>query len=231
VAGARAVKNEFRQILACPQKGEVLARIRRRRPRQAVNALISRFYDSEAVIRWRAIDAAGILVADLAGSEPESARVLMRRFMWMLNDESGGIGWGAPEALGAAMAQSTMMAAEYAGILCSYIDPKQNFLEHLGLQRGVLWGLGRLARSAPGRVKSAATHISLFFKSEDPYHRGLSAWAAGNIGAPVCLDPLGALTADETMIEFFQHWQLRDISVADFARQAAAKISRAQKEG
>jgi len=36
--------------------------------------------------------------------------------MWSLNDESGGIGWGAPEAMGAIMARHTGLADEYANI-------------------------------------------------------------------------------------------------------------------
>jgi hypothetical protein len=42
----------------------------------------------------------GEVMAHLADKDMESARVIMRRLMWSLNDESGGIGWGAPEAMG-----------------------------------------------------------------------------------------------------------------------------------
>ena len=42
----------------------------------------------------------GAVVANLAEKDMESARVVMRRLMWSLNDESGDIGWSRPEAMG-----------------------------------------------------------------------------------------------------------------------------------
>ncbi|MDP3430251.1 MAG: hypothetical protein Q8R89_07980, partial [Desulfomicrobium sp.] len=66
---------------------------------QAVAPLFSALCNPSALIRWRAVTGFGIVVAALAAKTPEKARVVMRRFIWSLNDESGGIGWGAPEAM------------------------------------------------------------------------------------------------------------------------------------
>ncbi len=73
-------------------------------PRQSVNFLFSFFYDKEEIIKWRSITAMGAVVNDMAKENMESGRVVMRRLMWNLNDESGGIGWGSPEAMGEIMA-------------------------------------------------------------------------------------------------------------------------------
>ncbi|MBS3809315.1 MAG: hypothetical protein KGY38_04050, partial [Desulfobacterales bacterium] len=119
--GARALRKQVRQILSGADREKAFAQISCHRPRRVINALISQFYDADGTLRWRAIAAAGRVVADLAESDRESARVIMRRLMWMLNDESGGIGWGAPEAMGEITALSPAMAGEYSDILCSYI--------------------------------------------------------------------------------------------------------------
>lgn len=230
MTGARALKREIRQVLANCGQDKAMAQIGGHRPRQAINALISQFYEADALIRWRAVTAAGIVTADLAEAEPESSRVIMRRFMWMLNDESGGIGWGAPEAMGAAMARNSLLAAEYASVLCSYIDPGQNFLEHPGLQRGLLWGLGELARARPQMAAWAAPHIAGFLDSDDAYHRGIGVWAAGNTGSPENLDRVHALTSDLAVIEFFEDWQLYRVSVAELAQRAVSAITRTQQE-
>ncbi|MFP3981007.1 MAG: DVU0298 family protein [Desulfobacterales bacterium] len=224
------LKQHIRQVLGGSGREAVIAQVCSHRPRRVINALISRFYDVDPVIRWRGVAAAGAVVATLAESDRESARVIMRRLMWMLNDESGGIGWGAPEAMAETMAASPAMAAEYANILCSYIHPEQNYLEHPGLQRGLLWGLGRLAQSEPGRVKNAASDISAFLDSTDPYHRGLAAWALGSIGDPGKLPDLLRLTADRAEIEFFADWDVQTVSVGELARQAVSKISPENKE-
>lgn len=202
-----------------------MAAIGGHRPKQVINALISSFYEPDASIRWRAVEAAGAVVSGMTESDPESARVIVRRFMWMLNDESGGIGWGAPEAMGAAMARSPVMAEEYAGILCSYIDPEQNFLEHPGLQRGLLWGIGRLACSEPERIKSAVPHLLSFIASADAVHRGISAWALGNKGDHKNLGALKSLFSDDAEIEFFENWQVVQLRVKDLARRACFVIS------
>ncbi len=67
----------------------------------------------------------GRVAADLADRDMESARVVVRRLMWNLNDESGGIGWGSPEAMGEIMACHEGLAEEYSCILISfYAYPK-----------------------------------------------------------------------------------------------------------
>lgn len=117
--------------------------------RKAVNPLISFFCDHDAVLRWRSVSALGAVVARLADKDRESARVVMRRLMWSLNDESGGIGWGAPEAMGEITARHAGLAGEFGHILLSYVREDCNYLEHAVLQRGVLWGAD--AWPMPGR--------------------------------------------------------------------------------
>jgi len=132
-------------------------------PRRAVNPLFSFFCSVTPLLRWRAVSGMGVVVSRLAETQMESARVVMRRLMWSLNDESGGIGWGAPEALGEITARHSLLAGEYAHILVSYIRPDGNFLEHPVLQRGLLWGLGRLAHAKPVRAAEALPFVRPFF--------------------------------------------------------------------
>ena len=103
----------------------------------------------------------------------------MRRLMWMLNDESGGIGWGAPEAMAEAMACHPRLAEEYVRILLSYIREDGNFLEYEPLRRGALWGIGRLARVYPEMLieLDAARYIRPYPEPDDPLSRSLSARA------------------------------------------------------
>ena len=92
--------------------------------------------DNDELVKWRAVTAIGSIVTLLAKKDIEAARVIMRRLMWSLNDESGGIGWGAPEAMSEIMAQSNKIAEEYNSILISYLNEQGNFLEYEPLQKG-----------------------------------------------------------------------------------------------
>ena len=98
--GNRERKARIGKLLGQDDFESALETIRRMTGRQAVNPLFSFLYSGDEKIRWRAVTAMGVVVGHLADTAMESARVVMRRFMWNLNDESGGIGWGSPEAMG-----------------------------------------------------------------------------------------------------------------------------------
>lgn len=142
--------------------------------RRVVNFLFAALCSPDEVVKTRAVTAMGVVVAHLAERDLEAARVIMRRFMWNLNDESGGIGWGSPEAMGEIMARSERLAAEYTHVLVSYLREDGNFLEHPILQRGVLRGLARLSEVRPRLLQDSAEYVSPFLYSEDPVLRELS---------------------------------------------------------
>ena len=204
---------------------EIFDKIDRIRPRQAVNPLFACFYDKSSLIKWRAVAAMGHTVARLAETEMESARVVMRRLMWNLNDESGGIGWGSPEAMGEIMTQSLPLAREYAPILASYIQPNKNFLEHEGLQRGAIWAVGRLAEVRPEMMAGGAPFLEPFLSASDPFHRGYAAWALGNLKSTQSAQKIESLTSDTAEIEIFLDRQLITTTVGRLAEKAGAAIA------
>lgn len=185
--------------------------------RKVVNPLISFFCDKDAMLRWRSVSALGAVVARLADENRESARVVMRRLMWSLNDESGGIGWGAPEAMGEITARHAGMAGEYGHILLSYLAEDGNYLEHEVLQRGALWGCGRLAHARPESVKPAAGRLFPFLASADPYHRGHAAWALRPLALAQLPEAWGACLNDQSRLTFYTEGVLYECTVAMLA--------------
>ena len=192
--------------------------------RASVNALLSFFYHSDPLVKWRAVSAVGMVTDQLARKEIESARVIMRRLMWTLNDESGGIGWGAPEAMGDAMARNGKIAGEYHRILLSYIVEDQNYLEHEILQRGVLWGIGRLAHQYPDLCLSVAPYLNPFMDSPDPLHRGHAAWAALPLKQETNVPYLTKLIDDPATFDFYdEDYKIKEISISRLAQQAVKR--------
>ncbi len=190
--------------------------------RQAVNPLFGLLYATDPQLKWRAISAMGAVVATLADAHIESARVVMRRLMWNLNDESGGIGWGSPEAMGDIMARSKALAEEFHSILISYINPAGNYIEHEILQRGVLWGLGRLAHARPALVSRIPPYLNAYLKAPDPALRGLALWIAGALRAPALRAPVKRLQKDANVISIYQDYQIKEVTLADLSRSALA---------
>ena len=143
-------------------------------PERMINPLLSCLFETDETIRWRAVRAVGMTVAAMAEKDLEAARTVMRRLIWSLNDESGGIGWGAPEAMGEIMARNETLAQEYYRILVSYIDEDGNLLENDELERGVMWGIDRLAEKRPGILFECTGPVVAQLNSADPMKRGLA---------------------------------------------------------
>ncbi len=150
-------------------------------PKRLVSPLFGALHNMEPRIHWAAVRLMGAVIERIAGEDIERARVVIRRMMWNLNDESGGIGWGCPEAMGEALTRNQVLAEEYARILASYSRRDGNFLEHGLLQRGLLWGLVRLAGVNPRPVSEGRPDAVQFLGSPDPVLRGLAARLAGLI--------------------------------------------------
>ena len=192
-------------------------------PRRIINPLLSFLYSPDELIKWRTVTAVGYVVARMADEEMEWARVVMRRLMWSLNDESGGIGWGAPEAMGEIMARHERVAEEFSAILVSYIREDGNPLENGLLERGVLWGIGRLAQKRPGMVQGAVTHLAPYLASDDPIHRGLAAWVLSFVDATAVMNHLKPLLQDPAKVHIFEKGRVHDYRICDLAGRVLGK--------
>lgn len=146
--------------------------------RAAINPLFSFLARPEA--RWQAAWALGRGVARLAHERREEARIIMRRIMWNLNEDSGNIGWGMPEAMGCILAESPSLAGEYGHILLSYIRDTgraDNYLDHAPLRQGAYWAVGRMAGAEPGSALPALAALAHGLEDADIPCRGCAAFA------------------------------------------------------
>ncbi len=179
----RIRREQILEILSGENFDAGLSELREDSPKTIVNALFPLLYRQDEIIKWRAVISMGFFVAQMAQEDMESARNVVRRLMWNLNDESGGIGWGSPEAMGEILARQESLAGEYAPILLSYVKKDGNYLELPMLQRGLLWGIGRFSEGRPYIVAGAKSHFFHYLESKDPAVRGHAARIVGLIGA------------------------------------------------
>jgi HEAT repeat protein len=216
------------EILRVEDLDLVLSELRQFQPRKLIKPLFSGICSADERVRWHAVAAMGPTVAALAAADMEAARVVMRRFMWSLNDESGGIGWGGPEAMGEVLAAHAGLAAEYAHILVAFMREDGCYLEYEPLQRGLMWGLGRLAQVRPEllRQKKAQIYLLPYLRSSDSSVRGLAARALGFLQAEEAALWIEALMADSSPVRFLEGRQLRTATVGGLARQAHAAITK-----
>jgi hypothetical protein len=203
---------------------------------EIINHLFSALCHTNEKCKWHAVSSFGIVVPRLAKRDPESARIVMRRFLWSLNDESGGIGWGIPEAMGEVMALDDALFDEYVHMLISYVredGPEAfqdgNFLELPALQRGVLWGIARLLslRRTAMISKGVAGDFHKYLNSSDQVVQGLAAWCLGMCGDRQNIEDLRMMVANRAAgatFSFYWEYDLKEVSVSALAEQAIARI-------
>jgi len=193
--------------------------------RKVINPLFSLLYHRDESIKWAAVSSMGGVVRKLADEDMEAARIIMRRLMWNLNDESGGIGWGSPEAMGEILARHADLAGEYAPILKSYARKNGNYLEHELLQRGLIWGIGRISQVRPHLVRDAAGDLIPYLESPDATVRGLTAWTMGLLGVAEARQGLERLREDEAEIQNYVNRRLLTRLVKDLASESLRRLA------
>jgi hypothetical protein len=220
----RQLKREIFDLLQRNDAETTVAEIVRYPARMVVNPLFLGLCSIDQTVKWQAVTAMGLVVSRLGEQDMESARVIMRRFMWNLNEESGGIGWGCPEAMGETMARNSTLADEYWCILLSYIQPGGNFLEHEALQQGVLWALGRLARARPELLQNAPESLRPFLQAEDAALRGLAVWSVCPLAQKNMRTLLKKLINDTSVLMLYRNGRLMQCLVSELANEALQAI-------
>lgn len=233
----RKIKQELLQALNADDWEEQARAFDHVEPKKLLNPLLG-FVHHEGLLRWRSLALIGPLAARIAERRMEDGRIIVRRLMWNLNEESGALGWGSPEAMGAILAAHHGLATEFHRILASYtFDPEGcegNFIDHAPLRRGAYWGLGRLAEVFPDLAVNGlpGLHLALELQRtgadrDDPAARGYVAWALGLLGARGGADArqaLETLAADNAPLELFRNRRLEPTTVSALAREGLERL-------
>ena len=98
--------------------------------------------EPEDLIRWRAVQAIGKVMAVKAERDLEGVRDEVRRLLWSMSDESGNFLPHAPEAIGEILANVPTLIDEFAAVLFSFIEEES-------FERGVHWAIARVSQIAP----------------------------------------------------------------------------------
>ena len=177
-------------------------------------------YDNDPLIAWQAIEAIGLAAAHIADSDSEVVRIHLRRMLWLLNDESGGIGWRLPEAMAEIIYHRPQYFAEFVQIVIALFDMEAEDLVHF--KAGILWAIGRLAQVIPDSLGEAFPWIIPCLNDPDPQTRGMAGWCLGQLGQTQHLAQHKTLLADDSPVEFYSEGQLTRRSVGELVWEALA---------
>ena len=226
---SRDIKIQVRRLLSAPDlvfaDGSWPPRLAGLEVKPLLGALLSGLSAPGEDERWRAVGLMGLLAARLADGDLDNLREVLRRLMWGLNEESGAIIWAAPQAMGEILCQAPALAPEFGRILCSYLEPEANYLEHPPLQAGTAWALGRLYPAAPGIIQGGggAGLLMPLLASPLAAARGCAAWALGVLTAPQAAPALAHLLGDEDSLLLLRQGRLESRTVGHLAAEAAQR--------
>lgn len=234
-----------RVFLPCPERlSEPLSQIRRLRELletedfpslletarhhegRTTATLVGLLIDADERIKWRAVKAIGLIAQELFDRDPERVRILVRQLIWNLNEESGNIGWGMPEAIGEILARVPSLQEEYLRLLTAYLCEEKGRLDHPLLQRGVIWALGRVKGLEPTSRRKALPLLSAALKEGHPSLKGIAAWTLGELGMEEARDELKSLQREEEMVTLFDGEIIKTMPLWKLAKEAVVKMER-----
>lgn len=230
----RKLKQEILHILGTDDLRGIKRDLAPYSSNEIIHPLFSALCSVTEMVKWHAVTAFGWVVPAMANDDLESARIVMRRFLWSLNDESGGIGWGAPEAMAEIMALDERLADEYLHMLISYtrddgpeLFQDGNYLELPLLQRGLLWGIGRLCLARKDRMQQFCLGRDLqpYLTSADGPVRGLALWALTALEEFSFEREVSTLLDDTAEVSIYWQGRLLSQTVGELARSYLQQVA------
>lgn len=184
--------------------------------KRTLSFLTALTYDQESLISWRAVEALGLAASRIAVGDQEYVRGHLRRLFWMLTDESGSIGWRAPESIGEILRQQPDLFEEFIPILLNLMDAEPE--DTLRFRAGWLWAMGRLAMVRPDEVRAAFSWITSSLDDSDPQIRGMAVWCIGEMEYPLPAERVRDLLSDQEKVKLYFSPDIKTIRIGDLAR-------------
>ena len=148
----------------------------------------------------------------------EKVREYIRSLLWLLNDESGGIGWSAPETIAETIVSIPELLEPYGSIMiaCAF--------EGSSLFNGSLWAIGRLGKQIKEAIAFFQDKVFAAFDSDDPETLGLVAWAMGEADFTPALAPLAMLRDRKELVRIYIDSRFQEKLLGNWSKEAMAKI-------
>lgn len=144
--------------------------------KRVLTLLVRSAYDKETLASWRAIKAVGLVARELIKTDYEFLREAVRKLLWSLSDESGGIGWSAPELLGEIVSVDPLRFADIIPIIAGVYSIEEDVF-----RPGVVYALGRIAGVSPELVMPHRGIIFSALSGTDPLARVYAIGAVKSI--------------------------------------------------
>ncbi len=204
------------QLLAELQRGDFEKIAARSQGQKRILSLLTAItYHPDNLIAWRAVQAIGIAASVIAHQDPEYVRIHLRRLNWLVNDESGGIGWRAPETIGEIISQCPGQFDEFISPLFHFLDMEPEDAPRF--RPGILWAIGRVGSNHPDAIYPVLHLILDCLKDPQAQTRGLALWCLAQAGYAGSIPGKQALCSDQELVWLYLDGVLQLNTVAQLA--------------
>lgn len=217
--GKGNIKAQVRLLLDAGSYDELVAMAKL--DKSVISRLISLSYDKEDVVSWRSMEALGLIGRELSRERVDVVRDTIRRLLWSMGDESGGIGWSAAEILGEIIRNNPDEFKDIIPILWSYREEDM-------FRAGVAWAMGRIGEVRPELVRFALDGLKLLLRDANPAVRGYALWATGMLDDAAEAEGVKDMLGDGSRIFFYRNGMLDKIEVGDIAQEVLNKKANRQ---
>jgi len=158
--------------------------------------LLSLAYDADEVIRWRAIEAIGRVAKFKSATDIAGVRDLIRRLLWLMNDESGGISWTAPETIGEILVNVPSLIQEFGELLPAFFHEEP-------FEIGAHLAVCRIASKNPEPFMKYSDALFDSLANPEPRIRAFSILALNKIAMAKSIAEAKKMIDDETSVTFY----------------------------
>ncbi|MBC8491152.1 MAG: hypothetical protein H8D42_01170 [Candidatus Marinimicrobia bacterium] len=212
-------KQYLRKLLADKRWSELLDWFRN--SRGGMRKITPLIYDSDFLIRWRAVEALGKVSAVIAETDPENVREIIRRYFWSMNDESGNQIINAPEVIAEILYNVPHLIGEFAEVFASFISEEP-------FESGIHWGLARISEFKPNLPGNVIDRLEISLQDENPFIRYFAASALNDLVPDRLYPHLKRMIEDMEQFEFYdvQSGELRCEKVSSFIGEYIASAEK-----
>ncbi len=187
--------------------------------RQAWKALQRNLYSTDDDLIWSAVEASAMMMKRWWDEgEEEEVREYIRGLFWSLNDESGGIGWNAPQTIAEIIIRIPELIKPYGSMMIN------RTMEESLLVPSSLWAIGRMGRLIEPAVEFFQDAVLANFQTTDSQILGLAAWAMGEVAYMPALPMLETLCGRKDLVRIFVNGEFRERTLGDWAEDAVTTI-------
>jgi hypothetical protein len=186
--------------------------------KRALGGLIALTFDTRPDVVWRAIEAMGLAVKEVAKTNKRYAKEHMRRLYWLITEEAGAIFWRAPECMAECCAQVPDLFKSHIPIAFHLLESLEDEdLEHF--RPGTLWAIGRLIDLARDHLPTVLPLVIEALDRPDAQSRGMAIWCLSQVGE---LDPVQSrpgLLEDDGTVHIYRDRFVEELTVGELTKE------------